>query len=276
MDTQFRDFEGERLYLQTVSKEDLMIHLVRYQFAMSRVSGIALDIACGVGYGAYLLCSNPRISKVVACDIDSESIKCAKELFASTKLVYAVEDVTDLSFTDCEFDSCVSLETLEHVSDVTNFFEEVSRVLSPVGTLVLSVPNRVFYKDAGWENKFHYNEMNFQEFELAVRRYFTDVEFYYQLMSPVGGLLWLRKFIRFFVSENVLKRVKNLVHRCTFSLKLETGMWQEFGVDLHRFLQENEALANKFRIVPISESDEIKIYEHRIGNFVAVCRGKKC
>ena len=86
----------------------------------------------------------------------------------------------------------------------------------------------------------------------------------------------MRKFIFFFVSENVFKGGKNLVHRCTFSWKIKNGMWREYGVDLDRFLQENEALANKFRIVPISESDETKIYEHRIGNFVVVCRGKKC
>ena len=229
--TQFRDFEGERLYLQTVSKEDLMIHLVRYQFAMNEVQGVTLDVACGVGYGSFLLCSSTNVSKVFGCDVDLGAIDCAKEIFSSNKLTYQIEDGTNLSFKNNYFDSVVSLETVEHIPRVSEFFDEVSRVLKQDGTMVFSVPNRVFYSDAGWKNEFHYSEMNFQEFKEIAEKYFTEVTLYYQLMSPVDGLLLLRKYISRLLTEATFKRLKRIVNRWTLRQKIAKGMWKEYGID---------------------------------------------
>ncbi|MGH8032625.1 MAG: methyltransferase domain-containing protein [Luteimonas sp.] len=53
-------------------------------------------------------------------------------------------DVTALEFGDASLDAIVSLDVLEHVADAQRALREFARVLSPGGTLVLTVP---FYDD---------------------------------------------------------------------------------------------------------------------------------
>ena len=208
--------------------------------------------------------------------MDEVGIECAKELFSITKLIYQIDNGTKLSFRDIYFDSVVSLETVEHIPKVSDFFDEVSRILKPDGTMVFSVPNRVFYNDAGWKNEFHYNEMNFQECKDVAEKYFNEVSFYYQLMSPVDGLLFLKNLISGLFSETALQNAIRIVNRWTFRQKIAKGMWEEYGKDFDRFLLENGALSDAFKIVPIVESDYETIYSMRIGNFVAVCGNKRC
>ena len=47
------------------------------------VYGNVLDIACGVGYGSYLLAKNPDVKHIVGVDGDHEAADWANDNFAS-------------------------------------------------------------------------------------------------------------------------------------------------------------------------------------------------
>lgn len=51
-----------------------------------------------------------------------------------------VADAHDLPFRDCSFDLVISSDSLEHFHDPAQALREVSRVLTPGGTLVIWVP----------------------------------------------------------------------------------------------------------------------------------------
>ncbi|MBC9070401.1 class I SAM-dependent methyltransferase [Thauera sp. CAU 1555] len=50
------------------------------------------------------------------------------------------EDLTALSFSDCEFDLAITQDVFEHVPDYRKAFVELHRVLTPGGRLVFSIP----------------------------------------------------------------------------------------------------------------------------------------
>lgn len=50
------------------------------------------------------------------------------------------QDVQKLTFEDCSFDVCTSLEVFEHVPDDAKGFSEIHRVLKPEGVFVFTVP----------------------------------------------------------------------------------------------------------------------------------------
>lgn len=75
----------ERIYPdvngQEIGESDtIRLHLERYHFAGAHLSpGIIADIACGSGYGSYLLATSykEKIKKITAVEIDPQAIAYA-------------------------------------------------------------------------------------------------------------------------------------------------------------------------------------------------------
>ena len=137
----------ERLVPDSLNDEDatgqetLELHLARYRFASQFVTdGRVLDCACGVGYGSALLAeAEEGPSQVLGVDIDPKAVAYAQEKFSAANLEYRQGD--GCLFDDPEqFDTIVSLETVEHVPDPIALLENFARLLKPGGHLIASVP----------------------------------------------------------------------------------------------------------------------------------------
>lgn len=123
----------------TTGRATLELHVARYRFAVRHLRpGRALDIACGVGYGAALLAERPDV-QVLGVDVCEPAIAYARQHSGRARLEFRVADA--LAFEDAAgFDTIVSLETVEHVADPGLLIERLAGLLRPGGCLIASVP----------------------------------------------------------------------------------------------------------------------------------------
>ena len=159
----------ERIYPQVddinqmLEQIRLKNHIERYQLIKKYCYGNVLDIACGVGYGSYLLSNNPEIANVHGVDINQSAIQ-----FAQSE--YEVED--NVTFECCpiqEYDGhhnvIVSLETLEHLEEIHDFRDLVYRVGAEV--VIVSFPT----KKSTHFNPYHYQDLQNQHVVDLLDRY---------------------------------------------------------------------------------------------------------
>lgn len=148
------------------------IHLNRYLLAKPYCAGKrVLDVACGEGYGGYMLAERWGAEHVVAVDVSAEALATARDKFASPRITYQVGDAQALmeTFEADSFDLVVSFETIEHVPDPRALLQGIQHVLRPGGVVLISCPNDWWYyptEDQG--NPYHQRKYTFDEFrELA-------------------------------------------------------------------------------------------------------------
>ena len=120
----------------------LQLHYDRYRFAGKNMrGGRVLDIACGTGYGSYLLANEfgDSISGIVAVDISPESIAYARQRYAHPKIKFIQNDAFTFSDAD-KFNLIVTLETIEHLQNPSAFISRLNDMLYPGGMLIASAP----------------------------------------------------------------------------------------------------------------------------------------
>lgn len=183
---------GER-FVPGVQGEIALEHLHRYALAQVLASGKrVLDVACGEGYGTYLLAEKAK--SVVGVDLDVTAIAHARVKYSLPNLEYLQGNCTSLPLDDGSVDMVVSFETLEHHAEHEAMMLELRRVLSPTGVLLISTPDRRNYSDdRSYVNPFHVHELYADEFRQLVLRYFPHADFYGQgivygsLIAPFTG-----------------------------------------------------------------------------------------
>ena len=170
------EWTGER-YLPWL--EDASInyeHLHRYAYAAEFVQDKrVLDLACGEGYGSYLLAR--RAAAVVGIDIDKQTVKHARNKYLKSNLDFKVGSITDIPIEGNNvFDVVVCFEALEHVEEHENLLKEVKRLLTPAGLFIVSTPNKRTYSDeTQFSNPFHLHELYFDEFKELLGNHFKWV-----------------------------------------------------------------------------------------------------
>ena len=168
----------------------LLEHLARYYFSTPYVHGRTLDIACGSGYGTHLIAKECKrqISEIVGVDCDDPSIRYAKKTYYHPLSSFKLCDALDPNLPDQLglFDTILSFETIEHVTDDFMFMDNLYRMLSPGGTLVLSTP---FGRGRGepCHYPFHVQQLAESEFIDLFER-FAEIEKYYQRKVTIESM----------------------------------------------------------------------------------------
>jgi ubiquinone/menaquinone biosynthesis C-methylase UbiE len=122
---------------------------------VAELSGQVLEVGAGESKLKKRACAqNTKIEKYIATDYSSwdDKFQAGEQMANSSNLIDRLHlrtareplDVVcsafDLPFADASFDSHVSMEVLEHLSDPRRYFQESSRVLKSGGIAVFTVP----------------------------------------------------------------------------------------------------------------------------------------
>jgi SAM-dependent methyltransferase len=133
-------------------------HKRRYLYAANvlPVGMRVMDLACGCGYGSWLL--HIAGLNVTAVDISEEAIEYAKEHYKGPN--YLCQKAEE---TQGDFDALVTFETLEHLPDPSILLRNIKAKV-----LIASVPN---------EERYPFKKENFEGESYPHLRHYTPKEF---------------------------------------------------------------------------------------------------
>lgn len=161
-------------------------HVERYKFASRFAEGKrVLDIACSNGYGSMILAEHA--TRVFGADSDQRAIHLATKGARHPKVEYHLADARQLPFPNGYFDLIVSLETIEHFVEQTQFLEELRRVGTPDATFIISTPDHdVMLKMGVYHSRTrdgfgHPGEMSFAQLDALLSRFFTKRSYFGQM-----------------------------------------------------------------------------------------------
>jgi SAM-dependent methyltransferase len=152
-------------------------HLHRYAIACPLASGKrVLDIACGEGYGTALLAQSA--ASITGVDIDPSAIAHAKATYNRDNVEFILGTGEDIPCDDSTFDLVTSFDTIEHLTGQQRFIEQIKRVLTENGVVLISTPNKPEYaRVSEIPNPFHQREVSHEEFRVLLRRHFKHTIF---------------------------------------------------------------------------------------------------
>lgn len=221
---------GERYIPEQMKGQIEAEHWCRYHFVHNifNLQGKrVLDIASGAGYGSHLLAHYAE--KVYGVDISKEAVAYAHSHFQKENLEYRQGDCCHIPLPDESVDMVVSFETIEHHDQHEAFLQEISRVLTADGVLVMSSPDKKQYTDIpNYHNPYHVKELYAEEFYTLIERHFSHSIRYSQALI-IGSLIYpqgkitQQPFISFAGNNSSESNVLyNLVIASNISLKLPT------------------------------------------------------
>jgi len=173
----------ERVHLEMTDVEQRNQHIARYDFACTYAkSKEILDIACGEGFGSYML-AGAGSRKTIGVDIFEETIENAKKKYLLNNLEFLVGDAQAVLFPFPwnRFDLIVSFETIEHIKFPGKHLSAITEMLKSDGIYICSTPVRaggsLSEKPA---NPFHFREWNLIEFRNLLSEYFKEIKIFGQ------------------------------------------------------------------------------------------------
>ncbi len=180
--------EQERYVPGAGLRETQYEHLHRYALAQRLADGRdVVDLGCGEGYGAHRLSLVAR--SVRAVDLSAEAVAAARVRYAAPQLSFLVADATRTGLADASADLVVAFEIYEHLEDPGALLAEAHRLLRPGGLLLVSTPNRAIYSEArGYQNPFHRNEADRQEFLAALAAHFKHIRLHGQRIVRLSAI----------------------------------------------------------------------------------------
>lgn len=174
-------FTGERV-VPDLTGSIAYEHLHRYALAWRCAHGVdVLDVACGEGYGSFILSSVAK--KVFAVDLSPSTIANASRTYSRPNLTYLQGDCTQIPLDDASLDLVVSFETIEHHDQHDQMMREVKRLLRPNGVLIISTPAKGVYPPG---NPYHVKELTSEEFKSLMGQYFSNAQFAIQGMTDAS------------------------------------------------------------------------------------------
>ena len=179
---------GERLET-FVYNDTTFEHLHRYAISLQLSAGKkVLDIACGEGYGSNLIAQ--YATEVIGVDISQETIDIATKKYQRDNLKFLQGSADAIPCESNYFDVVVSFETIEHHDRHDEMMQEIKRVLTKEGILIISSPDKKFYSDkpGGYQNPYHVKELYKDEFQHLLDKYFSATQMLSQT-SFIGSMI---------------------------------------------------------------------------------------
>ncbi len=96
-----------------------------------------LEIGCGNGFNSSLLSKNPSL-KIIGIDKSKEAISTSKKRYPW--ISFEIMDAEKMSFSDQYFDEIYAMDVLEHIDNLNNVLNEISRILKKNGKLIVNIP----------------------------------------------------------------------------------------------------------------------------------------
>ncbi|MBU2036441.1 class I SAM-dependent methyltransferase, partial [Patescibacteria group bacterium] len=117
-------------------------------------------------------------------DLNRKALTRAKEVIrdkSNLELLQLNADFT-LPFQDKSFDTIISFETIEHITDQSKLLKEIERILKDDGKFVVSTSNKeVFSSNSNQPiNHFHTKEFGISEFKTSLGLVFKKIKYYSQ------------------------------------------------------------------------------------------------
>jgi glycosyltransferase involved in cell wall biosynthesis len=165
-------------------------HLHRYAFAAYFVKRKkVLDLACGEGYGTYILAGEAEY--VAGIEIDHPTVEYAKSRYKKDNLEFMEGSIIAVPIEgERDFDVVVCFQGLEYIKEHDKLMSEVKRLLKEDGLFIISTSNKGAYIDTpGHRNRFQVKEFNRGEFESLLRRHFANMRVFGQKVYA-GSNIW--------------------------------------------------------------------------------------
>ena len=199
-------FTGERFLLGGSSNRTKVDAIVKYIFASFFVKGKAvLDIACGSGFGTFLLAQEAR--GVSGVDVSAGAIEHAKNSFSRVNIKFEIGDALEYNYPQNYFDVVVSFQTIEHLINPQKFLVLLKNSLKDGGKIILATPNKKIVSPFTKEpiGEFHKFEFYKDDLQTMFNKAGLNAEWYGQ-RSTFKPLAWwaVRRAIR--VVEVLLKK----------------------------------------------------------------------
>lgn len=142
------------------------IHVGRYAPILPLSKGRrVLDIACGEGYGTWLLAQSDATS-VLGVDLSREAVNKAKKNYKANNLKFRSGTIDDLvQKADEKYDLITCIETIEHVRDPVDFLKKIDILRSSSCVIYITCPNDHWYYAPNSQNPYHMSKYTFEEFQ---------------------------------------------------------------------------------------------------------------
>lgn len=150
-------------------------HVNRYRLAEMLLKGTILDVACGVGYGSWLMAQSKAVTRVDSIDIDAESIAYAKQHYATDKNHFTQTSIDD-NFIPPDTDGVTALEIIEHIPNPEQLLEKLRNTSKEA---LFSVPNERVIPFDPVQFKYHLRHYTWEEFETLVNTHYGKIKEYY-------------------------------------------------------------------------------------------------
>ncbi|MDI6716135.1 MAG: methyltransferase domain-containing protein [Actinomycetota bacterium] len=154
---------GDEVYREQYVNGDRLSAWRRICTLCRNYPGPILDIGCGNGYLLKIFRALRPNEELWGIDISEKSIECAAQVVQDAHLL--VCDASRMEQFECnQFPIIVCSEVLEHVDNPTLVLNEIHRILSEDGRLVVSIPDGDIDTFEGHRN--FWNEESFRHFAL--------------------------------------------------------------------------------------------------------------
>lgn len=159
-------------------------HLARYHWAVRVLEPLAprriLDVACGAGYGSYLLAERLGQSTVLGVDYDRRAVEFARASYSRPRLAFARGNLVTWELEDGEggplglHDAILSFDTIEHLLHREIALLRIAENLADGGCFLISTPcYEVTRLGPAWEH--HKIEYGFGDLRKLLQRFFGTV-----------------------------------------------------------------------------------------------------
>ena len=142
----FQDFFEEDRYI--LLKNYLYNYLLRKSAVEKSLQKEDITLALEIGSGISPVMT--RTNRIIYSDLSFGALQILKRSHENQR--YVVADGMNLPFKPGVFSHTICSEVLEHLQDDRKALNELSRVMSPSGRLIVTVPHRKLYFSNDWSS----------------------------------------------------------------------------------------------------------------------------